>query len=95
MNLPKIVLLILTNGRKKVTAQLKIIILPILCWAFLSDMSIKSKDHHNTIATLVVTIKEVMANLDKDTVAKACCCFRIRIKAVVEANRDFLKSNST
>jgi hypothetical protein len=31
----------------------------------------------------------VMGNLDKDTVAKACRCFRTRIEAVVEANRDF------
>jgi hypothetical protein len=43
----------------------------------------------------VVTIKEVMGNLDKDTVAKACCCFRIRIEAVVEATRDFFKWHST
>ncbi len=50
-----------------------------------------NKAHHNTIASLVVTIKEVMGNLDKDTVAKACRCFRIRIAAVVEANRDFFK----
>jgi hypothetical protein len=50
-----------------------------------------NKAHHNTIASLVVTIKEVMGNLDKDTVAKACRCFRTRIEAVVVANRDFLK----
>jgi hypothetical protein len=49
------------------------------------------KAHHNTIATLVVTIKEVMGNFDTDTVAKACRCFRTRIEVVVEANRDFLK----
>ncbi len=48
-----------------------------------------NKAHHNTIAFLVVRIKEVMGNLDKDTVAEACRCFRIRIEAVVEANRDF------
>jgi hypothetical protein len=50
-----------------------------------------NKAHHNTIASLVVTIKELKGNLDKDTVAKACRCFRTRIEAVVEANRDFLK----
>ncbi len=49
------------------------------------------KAHHNTIASLVVMIKEVMGNFDTDTVAKACHCFRIRIEAVVEANRDFFK----
>jgi hypothetical protein len=47
-----------------------------------------NKAHHNTIASLVVTIKEVMDNLDKDTMTKACRCFRTRIEAVVEANRD-------
>jgi hypothetical protein len=50
-----------------------------------------NKAHHNTIASLVVMIKEVMGNLDKDTVAKASRCFRTRIEVVVEANRDFLK----
>jgi hypothetical protein len=29
-------------------------------------------------------IKEVMGNLDMDTVAKACHCFRTRIEVVVE-----------
>ncbi len=47
------------------------------------------KAYRNTVASLVVTIKEVMGNLDKDTVPKACRCFRTRIEAVVEANRDF------
>ncbi len=44
---------------------------------------------HNTIASLVVTVKEMMGNFDKDTVAKTCRCFRTRIEVVVEANRDF------
>jgi hypothetical protein len=39
----------------------------------------------------VATIKEVMDNLDTDTVAKACRRFHSRIEAVVEANGDFLK----
>jgi hypothetical protein len=49
------------------------------------------KAHHNTFASLVVMIKEVMGNFDTDTVAKACQCFRTRIEVVVEANRDFFK----
>jgi hypothetical protein len=48
-----------------------------------------NKAPHNTIASLVVTINEVMGNLDKDTVAKACRCFQIRIEAVVEENLRF------
>jgi hypothetical protein len=39
----------------------------------------------------VVTIKEMMGNLDMDTVAKACRCFRTRIEVAVEANGDFFK----
>ncbi len=50
-----------------------------------------NKAHSNTITSLVVTIKEVMGNLDKDIVVKACRCFRTRIQAVVVANRDFFK----
>ena len=47
--------------------------------------------HHNIIASLVVTIIEVMGYFDTDTVAKACRCFRTRIEVVVEENRNFLK----
>jgi hypothetical protein len=49
------------------------------------------KAHHIIIASLVVTIKDVLGNLDTDTVAKACHCFRTRIEFVVEANSDFFK----
>ncbi len=48
-----------------------------------------NKAHHNTAASLMATIKELMGNLDKDTVAKACHSFQTRIEAVVEANRVF------
>ena len=48
-----------------------------------------NKAHHIIITSLVVTSKEVMGNLDTDTVAKACHCFRTRIEVVVEANGDF------
>ncbi len=47
------------------------------------------KASHNTIASLVVTVKEMMGNFDTDTMAKTCHCFRTRIEVVVEANRDF------
>jgi hypothetical protein len=49
------------------------------------------KAHQNNIASLVVTIKEVMGIFDTDTVAKACPSFRTRIELVVEANHDFFK----
>ncbi len=48
-----------------------------------------NKAHHNIVASLVVTIKEVLGILDKDTVAKACRCFRTIIEAVVETKGDF------
>ncbi len=47
--------------------------------------------HHNIIASLVVTIMEMMGYFDTDTVAKACRCFRTKIEVVVEANCDFFK----
>jgi hypothetical protein len=50
-----------------------------------------NKAHHIIIVSLVVTIKEMMGNLDMDTVAKACRCFRTRIEVAVEANGDFFK----
>jgi hypothetical protein len=37
----------------------------------------------------VATIKDVMGNLETDTMAKACRRFHSRIEAVVEANGDF------
>jgi hypothetical protein len=48
-----------------------------------------NKAHHNTVASLMVTIKEVMGNLDNDTVAKACRCFRTKIEAVAVAKGNF------
>jgi hypothetical protein len=44
---------------------------------------------------LVAKIKEVMGNLDRDTVAKAYRCFWIRIEELVEAYGDFSKYNVT
>jgi hypothetical protein len=37
----------------------------------------------------VVKIKEVMGNLETDTMAKACRRFHSRIEAVVEANGNY------
>ncbi len=50
-----------------------------------------NKAPHNTAASLVAKIKEVMANLPRDTVAKACRRFRHRIEAVVEAGGNFFE----
>jgi hypothetical protein len=47
-------------------------------------MSIAS---HNTVASLVVKLNEVMGNLNKDTVAKACRGFRTKM----EANGNFFE----
>jgi hypothetical protein len=51
-----------------------------------------NKASHNTVASLMVKINEVMGNLNKDAVAKACRGFRTKIEAVVEANGDFFET---
>jgi hypothetical protein len=48
-----------------------------------------NKAPHNTAASLVAKITEVMANLPRDT--KTCRRFCQRLEAVMEAGRDFLK----
>jgi hypothetical protein len=50
-----------------------------------------NKVPHNTAASLMAKITEVMANLPRDTLAKACRRFRQRIEAVVEAGGDFFE----
>ena len=50
-----------------------------------------NKASHNTVTSLMMKIKEMMGNLDIDTVAKACRGFRTRFEAVVEVNGDFFK----
>jgi hypothetical protein len=50
-----------------------------------------NRSPHNTAASLKAKITDVMANLPRDTMAKACRRFRQRIEAVVEAGGDFLK----
>jgi hypothetical protein len=50
-----------------------------------------NKMPHNTSAALMEKITEVMGNLDRDTVAKACRQFRSRIEAVVAADGDFIE----
>ena len=46
---------------------------------------------HTSVASLKAKIKTVMANLDRETVAKACRRFRTRLEAVVAANGDFIE----
>ena len=50
-----------------------------------------NKASHNTVPSLVVKIKELMGNLDKDTLAMAYRGFRTKIEAVVEVNGNFFK----
>jgi hypothetical protein len=50
-----------------------------------------NRSPHNTAASLKEKITDVMANLPRDTVAKACRRFRRRIEAVVEAGGDFFE----
>jgi hypothetical protein len=46
---------------------------------------------HDTAASLKAKITEVMANLPRATVAKACRRLHHRIEVVVEAGGDFFK----
>ena len=50
-----------------------------------------NKAPYNTAASLTAKITEVMANLPRATVAKACKRFRPRIEAVVKAGGDFFE----
>lgn len=50
-----------------------------------------NKAPHNTLDSVKNKIKEVMGNLERDLVAKACSRFRSRIEAVVEAEGDFIE----
>jgi hypothetical protein len=50
-----------------------------------------NKAPHNTATSLMAKIMEVMANLLRATVAKACKRFRPHIKAVVKAGGYFYK----
>jgi hypothetical protein len=48
------------------------------------------KVSHSTSWVAKIEVKEVISNLDRDTVAKAYRCFPTRIEGVVEANSHFL-----
>ncbi len=50
-----------------------------------------NKAPHNTAASLMAKITEVMANLPRAMVAKACKRFCLRIEAEVKAGGDFFK----
>ena len=52
-----------------------------------------NKAPHNTAASLMVKITEVMGILPRDTLGKACRRFRSRIEAVVEAGSVFFQMN--
>lgn len=50
-----------------------------------------NKQPHNTLDSLKAKINQVMGDLDRDILAKACSRFRPRIEAVVEAGGDFIE----
>jgi len=50
-----------------------------------------SKPTHNTGASLMLKVSEAMGNLPRDTMAKACRRFSMRIQAVVEASGVFVE----
>jgi len=50
-----------------------------------------NKQPHNTLASLRAKIAEVMANMNREVVIRACKKFSSQIEAVVEANGDFIE----
>ena len=46
---------------------------------------------HNTKASLIVAIRRIFAELTPALVEKACSQFRIRIKAVIEADGGYIE----
>jgi len=50
-----------------------------------------NKRPHNTVASLKAKISEVMADMDRKVVIRACKKFQSRIEAVVEASGDFIE----
>ncbi len=54
-----------------------------------------SSNYKKPITTLLTDslfnkIKEVIGSIDRDTMLKACKCFQSRLKAVVEADSNFI-----
>jgi hypothetical protein len=53
-----------------------------------TESKVKAKPHNKT-EDLIQKIKEVIGSLDRDTVAKACNSFKLKIENVVIADGDF------
>jgi hypothetical protein len=54
-----------------------------------TESKVKAKPHNKT-EDLIQKIKEVIGYLEKDTVAKACNSFKLKIENVVTADSDLI-----
>jgi hypothetical protein len=57
-------------------------------WGYLGTRT--NRCAHATKASLITSIKEYFASMDKAMVAKTCVAFRGRVEAVIEAEGGFL-----
>jgi hypothetical protein len=55
-----------------------------------TESKVKAKPQNKT-EDLIQKIKEVIGHLDRDTVAKACNSFKLKIENFVTADSDFIK----
>ncbi len=55
-----------------------------------TESKVKARPHNKT-EDLIKKIKEVMGSLNRDTVAKSCNSFKLKIENVATADGDFIK----
>ena len=60
-------------------------------WAWGYFEACTNRRAYTTKTSLIATIKEKFASLDRDMVTRACGRFRGRVKAVIEAGGDFIE----
>ena len=63
-----------------------------LLWSYVENIT--NMTSHNTKASLIAAIRRVFAELPPALVEKACSQFRIRIKAVIEAEGSYIEEMS-
>jgi hypothetical protein len=64
-------------------------LLDYFVWGYLETHT--NQPAHTTKASLITSIKENFASMDKDCVAKACMAFRGQMEAVIEAEGGFFE----
>ena len=70
-------------------SSLDLNLLDYFVWSYVENIT--SMTSHNTKASLIAAIRQVFAELPPALVEKACSQFRIRIKAVIEAEGGYIE----